>query len=136
MISINTTSIISNDVLEKPSLTYGLDLDKGRIIGRIDGIEAVDLYIRKTLITPRFGCLIYSKNYGSEIDNMLTANGWNRNIAKKLLPKLVKDALSDSRIIDVFDFVFEDGKNDVLLVNFKVNTIYGVTEVREAITIV
>ena len=126
MISINTTSIISNDVLEKPSLTYGLDLDKGRIIGRIDGIEAVDLYIRKTLITPRFGCLIYSKNYGS----------WNRNIAKKLLPKLVKDALSDSRIIDVFDFVFEDGKNDVLLVNFKVNTIYGVTEVREAITIV
>ena len=41
---------------EKPSLTYKLDLDKGRIVGTVDGLEAVNQAIRKAIITPRFKC--------------------------------------------------------------------------------
>lgn len=136
MVSINETSDITTEVAEKPSRTYALNLDTGRIIGHTDGIDAVKQYIRKTLITPRFGCLIYGDNYGSEIDNMLAANGWNRILAKRLLPKLIKDALTDSRIVDVYDFEYTDGKGDVLEVNFKVDTVFGVTEVKEVINIV
>ncbi len=138
MISINTTATIINEIAEKPSRTYGLDLDKGRIIGRIDNAEAINLYIRKAIITPRFGCLIYSSDYGSEIEAVLTSNGWNREVAKKLLPKLIKDALCDKRIINVYDFTFEDGNKseDCLNVSFKADTIFGTTEIKEAIRLV
>lgn len=39
---------------EKPTRTYRLDLDSGRIIGTIDGIEAVNQAIRKAIITARY----------------------------------------------------------------------------------
>ena len=39
---------------EKPTRTYRLDLDSGRIIGAVDGIEAVNQAIRKAIITARY----------------------------------------------------------------------------------
>ena len=50
-------------------MTYGLDLDKGRITGKIDGLEAVNQAIRKAIITPRWKCLVYDNQYGSEIED-------------------------------------------------------------------
>ena len=44
---------------EQPSLTYKLDLDTGRIVGKVDGLEAVNQFILKALLTPRFHCLVY-----------------------------------------------------------------------------
>ena len=32
---------------EQPSLTYKLDLDTGRIVGKVDGLEAVNQFILK-----------------------------------------------------------------------------------------
>ena len=49
---------------EKPSCTYRLDLDNGRIVGKVDGLTAVNQAIRKAIITPRFKCLIYDHQYG------------------------------------------------------------------------
>lgn len=37
---------------EKPSLTYALDLDRGRIIGKVDGLKATEQAIRKAIISP------------------------------------------------------------------------------------
>lgn len=54
---------------EPSSKTYRLDLDKGRISGKIDGLEAVNQAIRKAIITPRFKCLIYDNQYGSEVED-------------------------------------------------------------------
>ena len=58
---------------EEPSLTYKLDLDAGRIAGKVDGLEAIKQFIRKALITPRFHCLIYDNQYGSEIKDTITS---------------------------------------------------------------
>ena len=46
------------DAQEKPSRTYRLDLDAGRIVGFVDNLEAVQQAIRKAIITPRFKCLL------------------------------------------------------------------------------
>ena len=35
---------------EQPSLTYKLDLKTGRIVGKVDGLEAVNQYIEKALL--------------------------------------------------------------------------------------
>ena len=50
--------------------TYRLDLDSGRIIGTVDGIEAVNQAIRKAIITARYKCLIYDDDYGGELKDM------------------------------------------------------------------
>ena len=51
---------------ERPSKTYKLDLKAGRIVGYVDELEAVNQAILKAIITPRFKCLIYDNQYGSE----------------------------------------------------------------------
>ena len=56
------------EAAEPPSKTYRLDLEEGRILGMVDGQEAVRQAIHKAIITPRWKCLIYDNQYGSEIE--------------------------------------------------------------------
>lgn len=135
MISVNDIVDIS-DIEDKPTKTYCIDFNKGRISGTLDDIEAVEQYIKKALLTPRYKCLAYSNQYGSEIEAMLTTHKWSTDAIKKLLPSIIKDALSDSRIIDVYDFEFSETSEDCIGIKFTVDTIYGTTSVKEAIPIV
>ena len=90
---------------EKPTRTYRLDLDSGRIIGTIDGIEAVNQAIRKAIITARYKCLIYDDDYGGELKDMVYDEVSTPELIETALPELVRDALSqDTRILDVYDF--------------------------------
>lgn len=134
MISLNTT-VVADSTSEKPYKTYKLDLDSGRIIGYVDELDAVKQYIKKTILTPRYGCLIYGNNYGSEIVSSMVANHWNVDIAKQLIPTLVKEALTDSRVEDVYNFEFES-EEESLYISFYADTIYGTVAIKEGITIV
>jgi len=112
---------------ETPSLTYRLDLNRGRIIGRVDGIEAVKQFIMKALITPRFRCIIYDNQYGSELKETVIAKDASREYVETEIPRLVKDALFiDSRILDIYDFTFSF-EDDSAFIKFTVNTIFGET---------
>lgn len=118
---------------EKPSKTYRLDLDAGRIVGSIDGIEAVNQAIRKAIITPRFKCLIYDNQYGSEVTEAVIAKDASPEYIEAVIPGFVKDALKpDTRILDVYDFDFEF-KGDGAYIFFRADTIYGETEFEEVI---
>ncbi|MCD8216683.1 MAG: DUF2634 domain-containing protein [Clostridiales bacterium] len=114
-----------------PSRTYRLDLDEGRIVGFVDDLDAVTQAIRKAIITPRFKCLIYSDQYGSEVEDAVIANDATREYTEAAMEGFIKDALApDTRILDVSDFSFEF-KNDAAYVSFTVETIYGETEIQE-----
>jgi len=118
---------------EPPSLTYALDLDKGRIIGMVDGIEAVNQAIRKALITPRFKCLIYDNQYGSEIQQVIINQDATPELIRTMIPRLVEDALKpDTRILKVYDFDI-DLKDDSAHISFKADTIFGTTTMREVV---
>ena len=118
---------------EKPSLTYKLDLDNGRIVGKADGLEAVNQAIRKAIITPRFKCLIYDNQYGSEIQEAVTAQDATPEYIEAVLPGFIEDALSpDTRILKVYDFTLEF-KNDGAYIFFRVKTIFGEIEFEEVI---
>jgi len=121
------------DEEEKPSKTYRLDLDKGRILGFVDGQEAVRQAIRKAIITPRFKCLIYDNQYGSEIEEAVTTNDATREYIEAVIPDFVKDCLRpDTRILDVFNFRFEFVE-DVAYIWFDCDTIYGTVSIEEVI---
>ena len=118
---------------EKPSLTYRLDLDKGRIVGKVDGMEAVRQAIKKAIITPRFKCLIYDNQYGCELQEATIAKDATEEFVKASAKGFVKDALlPDTRILSVHDFKIEiDG--DSAQIYFRVDTIFGTTEIEEVI---
>lgn len=118
---------------EKPSLTYKLDLDKGRIVGRVDGLEAVNQAMRKAIITPRFKCLIYDNQYGSEIEGAITAQDATPEFTEAVVPGFIKDALKpDTRVIKVYDFDFSF-KEDGAHIFFRADTIFGETVFEEVI---
>jgi phage baseplate assembly protein W len=124
-IPIGITQVI--DEPDQPSKTYKLDLDTGRIVGKVDELEAMNQFIRKALITPRFKCLIYDSQYGSEIREITTTDATKEFIESEM-PRLVEDALTyDPRILKVYDFSFSF-KNDSVFLKFNVDTIFGTTE--------
>ncbi len=112
---------------EKPSRTYALDMDKGRIMGMIDGLEAVEQSIRKTLATPQHKCLIYDNRCGCAIRDMLAADDVTPEYIESEIPRLVENALlADSRILEIVDFEFEH-IDDTVCIKFGVNTVFGTT---------
>lgn len=121
------------DAAEKPSLTYKLDLENGRIVGKIDGITAVNQAIRKAIITPRFKCLIYDNQYGSEVEEATIAKNASREYIETVTEGFIKDALRpDTRILSIYGFQFEFHE-DRAYIFFRVNTIFGETEIEEVI---
>lgn len=121
------------EATEAPSKTYRLDLDAGRIAGVIDGQEAVQQAIRKAIITPRFKCLIYDNQYGSEIEDAIIAKDASQEYIEAIIEGFVRDALKpDTRVLDVSDFsvVFEDNAAHI---SFTASTIFGETTVSEVI---
>ena len=120
---------------EQPSRTYRIDFERGRILplGSADGLEAVNQYIKKALLTPRFRCLIYDNQYGSEIKQTIIAGDATADYIRADMPRIVRDALLvDSRILDVYDFSFEFS-GETVAIRFSADTIFGTTYVEEAI---
>ena len=118
---------------ELPSKTYKLDLEKGRIMGFVDGQEAVRQAIKKALITPRFKCLIYDNQYGSEIEEAVTTNDATREYIRSVVPGFVEDCLKpDKRVLGVSNFNFEF-RDDGAYISFVADTIFGKVSIKEVV---
>jgi len=116
---------------ELSTRTYKLDLDSGRIVGFVDGLEAVEQAIRKAILTPRFKCLIYSDQYGSEIEDAIIVKDASDDYIRAAIQGFVEDALSaDSRVISISD-VDVDISGDAAYIFFSCETIYGEVEIEE-----
>lgn len=106
----------------QPSLTYGLDIEQGRIRGKVDRIEAVRQAIYLILNTERFAYLIHSWNYGVELDGLV---GQPQAYALPEIKRCITEALlQDDRITAVDGFSFENGKKTVH-VTFTAHSIFG-----------
>lgn len=118
---------------ELPSRTYRLDLEKGRIVGKIDGLAAVNQAIRKAIITPRFKCLIYDHQYGNEAEAAIASKDATRDYSEATAEGFIKDALRpDTRILSISNFKI-GFEADGARVSFSADTIYGAVEIEEVI---
>lgn len=103
--------------------TYKLDFETNRVSGFIDDIDSLKQMILKALNTNRFEHIIYSWNWGNEL-NKLVGEGITYVIPE--IKRYIKEALSvDDRIDLVKDFKFSRLSKDQLLVEFTVDNIYG-----------
>lgn len=113
------------DEEELPSTTYAIDFENNRIVGKIDGIEAMKQAIIKAVLTPRFKCLIYSDEYGSEIKEELSENNFDREFVESVIPQYVSESLeNDDRVLSVGDFDINFNES-VVDVAFIASTVYG-----------
>lgn len=116
------------EIIEQPTNTYRLDINKKEIRGYTDGIEAMKQAIYKMLMTERYKYVIYDWNYGIELADLF---GKPRSYVYSELKRRIKESLlDDDRIIEVDNFVFEAPKRDVVAVKFTVNTIFGDIDIR------
>lgn len=122
MLPLNDKDIIQINESTEPSNTFFIDFEKGKISGFVDEREAVKQAIMLILNTERYKFLIYSWNYGAELEALI---GTHPDIVEDEAERLISEALlQDDRITAVYDFEF--GRNrDTLLANFKVDSIYG-----------
>ena len=122
MLPLNDKDILQINESTEPSNTFFIDFEKGRISGFIDEKEAVKQAIMLILNTERYKFLIYSWNYGTELEALV---GTHPDIVEDEAERLISEALlQDDRITTVYDFEFSRNR-DTLLVNFKVDSIYG-----------
>lgn len=108
----------------QPTQTYELDLDRGRLAGRVAGLAAVQQMVRKLLATARGRYPIYDDRYGSEIEALMGRSG-DMAWLKGEIPRLLEEALlQDDRVtgIEVTGLRLED---DGLWIDVHVETTEG-----------
>lgn len=107
---------------QQPSLTWKLDLENKRITQMIDGLEAVKQAVFVILETERFQYLIYSFDFGSELQGLI---GKSPLFVQSEIRRLIKEALlQDDRITDVQNITFQT-QGDSMLVEFTVVSVFG-----------
>lgn len=112
----------------QPSKTYRIK--NGKVVGFCDGKEALEQTIYFILSTERYKYLIYSKSYGSELENIPNID---KDILESEIKRRINEALiQDDRIENTDNYIFNYSK-DSALVKFTVFTIYGDIEIEKVV---
>ena len=123
--------LLTLEVETQPSLTYALDIEHDRIRGRVDEIEAVKQAIHKILLTERFAYLIYSWNYGFEMNQIL---GQGESVLNSEIGRLLREALTaDDRIEAVENLSINIIDRRTAAVEFTAVSVFGKIEVTERV---
>lgn len=119
------TEQIATKVVNQPSKTYHLDLQRGRIVGFVDGYEAIKQAIIKIMLTEKYAYVIYDHYYGVGLEQYI---GKDISFVVADLGSTIENALLyDDRILAVNDIEITRGSNiDGLLVKYSVETVDGV----------
>ena len=104
-----------------PSRTY--HVYDGRILGHIDGIDAMAQAVEKILRTELFAYVIYGPNYGVELERLV---GEEMDFIEADLERTITDALlADDRIEEISDFELFQTDKHTLMCEFSVQTLAG-----------
>ncbi|AND39625.1 DUF2634 domain-containing protein [Cytobacillus oceanisediminis] len=113
-----------------PSKTYALGTET--IGGFIDDEAALRQFIAKAVRTARYRFLIYTDDYGCELDSLI-GDDLSPELLQSEIPRILREALIyDDRIQDVVNFEITR-ESDKLYVNFSVITTDG-TNITEEVT--
>lgn len=117
-------TVATTGTASMPNKTYRMRIEEDRVRGTITGdIEAVRQSVYKILNTERYKHIIYSWNYGVELQDL-----FGKPIPYVLpeIPRRIREALiQDDRITEVDSFDLSYTKGGDVLAKFVVHTIYG-----------
>ena len=134
MIPEQEVNLTNLEVVNQPSLTYRLDFERKRISGFIDNEEAIMQLVMKILYTERYAYVIYSSQYGVELDRLI---GQEYDFIISDLERTITEALlADDRILSITDFTTEQTAIDRMAVSYRVNSVVGATNISTEVQIV
>lgn len=114
-------------ITPEPSKTWRIDWHNNRIVGMIDGKEAVEQAIRVIIQTVRFWFVIYSWNFGFESDALI---GKSEAVLRSEVRRLLTEALTqDERILSVENVNVNWVKGRSAGISFTANTTEGDIEI-------
>ena len=124
--------LVSFQIGTQPGFTHKLDIDRQRVRGTTDGKDALLQAVYLILNVERYAYPIYSRNYGSELSNLI---GKPKDYAMSELKRQITEALlQDDRITGLSDWEFETGRKSVTA-RFVIHTIYGDVEASKEVDI-
>lgn len=110
--------------------TYRMDFEKKRIVGFVDGEEAVSQAMTKELQTRRFAYLIYDDQYGCDLFNKIGTASLTQEYLDSDIPAMIEDCLlAQEAVIAVEELSYNIVDNDSVSINLKVRTEYGESEI-------
>lgn len=117
----------------QPSRTYRIDDVSHRVVGIIDGITAVRQAMLKILNTERYSRVIYSGEYGVELERFI---GKDYSFVSADLQRVLLEAvMSDDRISGVTDFAITPLSKDSVLVSVRIQTVEGIVDINTEVTV-
>ena len=133
MIPEQAIDLTNLEIENQPSRTYKLDFERKRIGGMIDNEQAIMQMVMKILSTERYAYVIYSSQYGVELDRLI---GQDYDFIVSDLERTITEALTaDDRVIDITDFQINKIGIDKMEVSFTVNTFDGSVDIETEVTI-
>ena len=123
-------------VKEQPTKTYKMELYKGNyILGFVDSQKAMEQAIYKIIRTERYKYIIYSWNYGIELEDLF---GMPVEYCVVELERRISEALlQDNRITAVHSFEFdtESERGTVLVKKFIAETVFGKIQIDNGLAV-
>lgn len=128
---VNDNDLGTDESIFAPSLTYRVE--GGRILGKIDELEAVQQAVSKILMTERFVFEIYSDQYGNDLNDLI---GKDMPYVKTALENIIVEAFySDDRIDDVTISEITQVNKQTLQVSFSINSLFGHFEAKTEVNV-
>lgn len=119
-------------VTEEPSKTFYIDFINNKVVGTVDGLEAVKQAVFLILNTERYENMVYDWDYGFETQDLI---GMPVGYVYPELKRRIEEALTqDDRIESVDAFSF-DKSGSTVSVTFTVTTTQGDFETEAEVSI-
>ena len=129
-VSVNLSEV---EIQTMPSQDHRMYLDTQRIHGKCDKLAVMTQVVYKRLATERYQHIIYSWNYGIELQDLF---GEPMSYVIPEVERRIKEALLiDERIEAVDSFEFDTSKRNELVVKFTVHTIFGDIDAKKQIEV-
>ena len=122
-------STLNNDVSNTAYFEYDFDFETGELTGKkVTGNDAIKVWIYKALKTKRYLHEIYSWDFGQELEDLIGSAYDKGYINSEVIRIVTETLLINNKIKRCYDFEIEFS-NDVLIITFNVETIYGTERV-------
>lgn len=131
---IPTTNTMLNtelEIQEQASKNYKMYFDEEVINGFRDEIEAMKQVIFKILNTERYQYIIYSWNYGIELEDLFGEPV--SYVCPELERRITEALVQDDRVESVDSFSFDVTQKRKVHVTFVVHTIFGDVEAERTV---
>lgn len=124
MIPSNRNLIVTQIGQNEVTRTYKVDSYNKRIIGTTDEQPAIEQAILKNFDTERFAYVIYSKNYGIELEKYI---GKDYDFIRSDLQRAIEECLLvDARIYSINNLQFTQEGLDYMSITMDIETEQGV----------